>query len=172
MMNGKLLNDAMFEHLGVRGSALQALDFDDMYEELLDASLCASECAGAPWRTATRSSSSMRSSSSHMSSNSRACIALPRTPRCSNIASLSKLPFIITSNSLTSRVEAIDCHVSVNVLCASDQSFHTKCRCQEREEAHCCIPLNHVGVAGKHAPSIAEEAGSDGSDAVSVDWDE
>jgi hypothetical protein len=36
MMNASLLNDdAMFENLGVRGSAVQASDFDDMYDELL-----------------------------------------------------------------------------------------------------------------------------------------
>jgi hypothetical protein len=35
MMNGSLLNYAMLEQLGVCGSALQALEFDDMYEELL-----------------------------------------------------------------------------------------------------------------------------------------
>jgi hypothetical protein len=36
MMNGSLLNDAMLEQsLVVRGSALQALEFDDMYSELL-----------------------------------------------------------------------------------------------------------------------------------------
>jgi hypothetical protein len=36
MINARLLNDdAMLEHLGVRGSVVQALNYDDMYEELL-----------------------------------------------------------------------------------------------------------------------------------------
>jgi hypothetical protein len=35
MMNASLLNDAMLEHPGVRGSALQAQDSDDLSEEPL-----------------------------------------------------------------------------------------------------------------------------------------
>jgi hypothetical protein len=36
MMNARLLNDdAMLECLGVRGSAVKAVDFDDLYEEIL-----------------------------------------------------------------------------------------------------------------------------------------
>jgi hypothetical protein len=35
-MNAGLLNhDALLERLGVHGSAVQALDFDDLYEEVL-----------------------------------------------------------------------------------------------------------------------------------------
>jgi hypothetical protein len=35
-MNAGFLNDdALMEHLGVHGSAVQALDFDDLYEEVL-----------------------------------------------------------------------------------------------------------------------------------------
>jgi hypothetical protein len=35
MITGLHVDDAMLECLGVRGSAVQALDFDGMYEEIL-----------------------------------------------------------------------------------------------------------------------------------------
>jgi hypothetical protein len=80
-MNAGLLNDdAMLERLGVHGSAVQALDFDDLYEEIL----------------------------------------------------------LMDEEDLVAALQGAPAH----------------------SDAH------------NDAPSISEEAGSDGNDAVSVDWDE